>query len=192
MKDLITITDAAAASAFASTLRAKIVQTLIGEAMTLAELSHALGTRMSLLHYHVSKCVALGLVEVSHEQPRAGRALKHYRATARTFFVPVELLAKLPGSEMTRRLREALDRNQARAVEGVNFTHDGRNPCILLKRDSASASAAIELWLDVGLSAADAADLVEDLKAVLDRYRLRGDDGAHRYLVHVAAVPAEA
>lgn len=186
MQDVITITNPKAAAVFATSLPARIVQTLIGETLSLAALANMTQTPLSLLHYHVKKCVSLGLIEVVREQRRAGRAVKHYRAKARTFFVPLDLMAHLPGTEMTRQLRAALDRNQARSVEGVNFTHDGQRPCAFLVKDRTSQATAIELWLDIGLRSADAQELINDLKALLDRYRARGVDNEPRHLVHLA------
>jgi hypothetical protein len=187
MQDRMTITDRAAAAVFAAPMQGKIVQTLIGEAMTMVALARITQMPLNLLHYHVAKYVRLGLIDVEHVTPRAGRPVKHYRATAKTFFVPSGLLAKLPGAELTRQLREALDRNQARSVEGVNFTHDGRRPCIFLVKDPASQATAIELWLDLGLTRADSAALIADLRDVVERYRGRNTDDAPRYLVHLAA-----
>ncbi len=46
----VTITDRAAAAVFAAPLPAKIVQTLIGEEMTLARLARAIVVTLSLLH----------------------------------------------------------------------------------------------------------------------------------------------
>lgn len=191
MRDLIKISDSAVAAIFAASLPGKIVQTLIGEALTLASLARITQTPLSLLHYHVSKCIKLGLVEIERIEPRAGRPLKHYRATARTFFVPSELLGKMPGDEMTRQLRDALDRNQALSVAGINFTHDGHRPCVFLIKDHATQATAVELWLDVGLDNADAVNLIEELKALLDRYRVRDNANEPRYLVHMAAVRAQ-
>lgn len=191
MRDLLTISDRNRAAVFASPLQGKIVQTLIGEELTLSALGRVTQTPLSLLHYHLSKCLALGLVEIAREQPRAGRAIKYYRATAKTFFVPSDLLARLPGAEMTRQLREALDRNQASSVEGVNFTHDGLNPFAFLVKDPASRTTAIELWLDIGLGSADIVELIKDLEAVLNRYRARGNEGLPRHLVHLAMARAQ-
>lgn len=192
MQERMTLTDCAAAAVFAAPMQGKIVQTLIGEAMTLAALARVTQMPLNLLHYHVAKFIKLGLITVEHVTPRAGRAVKHYRATAKTFFVPSELLAKMPGAELTRQLREALDHNQVRSVEGVNFTHDGRRPCIFLVKDPASQATAIELWLDLGLTRADATALIADLREVVERYRSRNTDDAPRYLVHLAAVQIQA
>ncbi len=117
--------------------------------------------------------------------------MKHYRATAQTFFVPAALITRMPGAEMTRQLRDALDHHQGRTMAGVNFTHDGRNPCTFLVKDSHGPATAIELWLDAGLVGADSAALIEEMKTLLERYRARGDDAQPRYLVHLAAVKVQ-
>jgi hypothetical protein len=186
MQDIVRITNPEAAAVFESPLQGRIVQTLIPDSSTLGELSRAMQTPMNLLHYHISKCIKLGLVEVERVEPRPGRPVKHYRATAKTFFVPTELLAKMPGAEMTRQLRIALDENQARSVEGVNFTHDGRRPSIMLEKSRKSQANAIELWLDIGLTNSDAIELIEELKTVLDRFRARDKENEPRHIVHMA------
>ncbi|MFM7403436.1 MAG: ArsR/SmtB family transcription factor [Erythrobacter sp.] len=187
MQEQINIADPAAA-AFASPVQAKIVQTLIGEEMTASRLAGIVQLPLSLLNYHLAKCQKLGLVHIAREQPRAGRALKYYRAAARSFFVPSELLARLPGTDMTRQLRDALDRSQARSVQGVNFTHEEGHPRMRLVKDPSTASSKIEFWLEMGLTSADAAALIGELRAVVERFAMRGRDSEPRYLLHVAAV----
>jgi hypothetical protein len=114
--------------------------------------------------------------------------MKRYRATAATFFVPAELVAELPGSAFTRQLRERLDRNLARSLKGINFTHDGQRPRGQLVRESPEPSAALELWLDAGLSGADADELAAEMQALIDRFRARGNETEPRHLVHLALV----
>jgi hypothetical protein len=191
MQQLMKINQHAAASIFTSPVQSKIVQTLIGEASTLARLARSTQIPLSLLHYHVAKCLKLGLLKVERLEQRSGRPVKHYRATARTFFVPAKLLTRLPGAELTAQLREALDRNQGRSVSGVNFTHDGNRPCVFLVKDRARQSSAIELWLDIGLSNSNATALIDELKAVLERYRQLDDKSESRYLVHMAAAKCD-
>lgn len=188
MKSSIEISDRRAADAFVSQRQREIVQTLIGEELTLGALSRMTGLRLALLHYHVAKLIGLGLVEVVREQPRAGSALKFYRATAKAFFVPAELLDEAPGSGLTRRLRDRLDDNLARSLEGISFTHDGINHRAHLVKDATLQSTAVELWLEVGLSSADAAELAGELQALVDRFRARGKETEARHLVHLAAV----
>lgn len=188
MKDLVIIDGQAAAAAFASPQQRGIIQTLIGAELTLGALSRAIRLPLNLLHYHVAKCVSLGLVEVVGEEQRAGRAMKRYRATASTFFVPAELVAELPGSAYTRQLRDRLDWNLARSLKGIAFTHDGQRPRGHLVKESPEQSAALELWLDAGLSGADADELAAEMQALMDRFRARANETEPRHLVHLALV----
>ncbi len=190
MRECLTIHDRAAAAVFGAATQARIVQTLIPAELSLSALSRVTQLQLSLLHYHIERFVKLGLVEVIRVERRAGRPVKHYRATARSFFVSSELLAKLPGVEMAGRLRHALDRNQVRTVEGINFTHDGDRPCVYLVKSPDSQANALELWLDIGLTNDDAAAFIADMRALADRYRPQGRDDMPRYLVHMAAVRA--
>jgi hypothetical protein len=141
-----------------------------------------------LLHYHLSHCLRLGLVEIVREQRRAGRAVKYYRAAAKSFFVPAELIVEMPGTAMNLKLRELLDLTLARSLEGLNFRHDGQRPRADLVADPALQRGTVELWLDVGLTSTDAAELASELQAVADRFRARADAAAPRHLVHLAAV----
>ena len=58
---------------------------------TLSEAAGELGVKLPSLLYHVGKFIELGLLEVTREQKRGGRAVKVYRATAEAFFVPFQL-----------------------------------------------------------------------------------------------------
>ncbi len=186
MKERVTITESAAAAVFASARQRDIVQTLIAEEMSAAALARATHTSLNLLHYHVSKCVALGLIEMVRKKRRAGRAVKHYRATAKAFFVPAEFIAEMPGTGLTRQLRQALDSRMARTIQGINFTHDGQRARVELVKDPIERPAPLELWLDVRLSKADAQKCAFELKAVIDRFQTCDSKKEPRHLVHVA------
>jgi predicted ArsR family transcriptional regulator len=188
MQDRVIISDQQSAAAFASSRQRKIIQTLMADEMTLGELSRSLQLPLNLLHYHVTKAMALGLIAVVREQRRAGRTIKHYRATACSFFLPAELIVEMPGTGFTEQLRDMLDQNLARSLRGIDFTHDGRSPRAHLVKDPTDQAAAVELWLDAGLSRADADELAATLQAVIDQFRARGNDKEPRYLVHLAMV----
>lgn len=187
MQERIVITEAAAAAVFASASQRKIVETLMEAPLSLAALARVTHKPLSLLHYHIEKWLRLGLVEIVDVQQRAGRPVKRYQATARSFFVPADRMRELPGAGLGLLLRDALDRHQSRSLQGVEFTHDGQGPRMIVHRDVPDRSVALERWLDIGLASADADQLFEDLTAVIDRYRTRGSDTQPRFLVHLAA-----
>lgn len=188
MLDQTIIKDQPTAAVFASPRQRQIVQLLIAGEMSLGDLASATDMQLSLLHYHLSHCLRLGLVEIVREKRRAGRAVKYYRAAAKSFFVPAELIVEMPGTAMNLKLRELLDLALARSLEGLNFRHDGLRPRADLVADPDLQRGTVELWLDVGLTSTDAAELASELQAVADRFRVRADAASPRYLVHLAAV----
>jgi DNA-binding transcriptional ArsR family regulator len=188
MRELMHITDRAAAAAFASPRRRGIVQTLMAGEMAMGELASATQLPLSLLHYHVTQCMRLGLIEITREQPRSGRAVKFYRAVAKSFFVAAELVDEMPGTGFTRKLRDRLDQNLNRSLQGICFGHDGVRPRADLVTDPDQQNEAVELWLDVGLTGADAARLRQELQVLMDRFRACDNAASPRYLLHMAAV----
>lgn len=188
MQRQLNITDPAASAIFASARQRQMIQALIGAELTLSELARITQAPLNLLHYHVAKAIRLGLIEVIRETRRAGRAVKHYRATASTFFVPAELIVSLPGTGLAQQLRNELDQSLVRSLQGISFTHDGQAPRAHLVKETAARAAALELWLDVGLSRTDADALAAELQAVVDRYRPLQNAAEPRYLIHLAMV----
>jgi DNA-binding transcriptional ArsR family regulator len=186
MQDEMCITSAAAAAVFAVDRQRRLVESLIGSAMTLSALAHAVEMPLSLAHYHVARLLALGLIEIEREERRAGRAVKHYRAAAWRFFVPAELLPGLPSAGLNQRMRATLDEHLVRSLEGMIFGHDGKFVSMQLRRHGNQNGNSMELWLDIGLSRADSTQLMAELRGVVDRYRTRGSPTEPQHLVHVA------
>ena len=56
--------------------------------LSLTAAAAILGVKLPTLHHHVAKFISAGLLEVTRSEPRAGRPVKHYRSTAKIFFVP--------------------------------------------------------------------------------------------------------
>jgi hypothetical protein len=54
--------------------------------------------------------------------------------------------------------------------------------------DPDQQNEAVELWLDVGLTGADAARLRQELQALMDRFRTRDNAASPRHLLHLAVV----
>ena len=185
MQERIVITEAAAAAVFASASQRNIVETLMEAPLSLAALARVTHKPLSLLHYHVEKWLRLGLVEIVDVQPRAGRPVKRYQATARSFFVPADRMRELPGAGLGLLLRDALDRHRRASSAGrASSPYRWQGPRTIVHRDVPDRSVALERWLDIGLASADADSTFEDLSAVIDRYRTRVSDTRPRYLVH--------
>ena len=61
----------------------------------LSEVAEKYDIKLNTLLYKVNKWIDLGLVEVTREETRNGRAIKIYQATAKTFIVPFSTTDKV-------------------------------------------------------------------------------------------------
>lgn len=182
----VDVDDARVAAVFQSPRQRRILLALIPEPRALSQLVRLTDTPLNLLHHHVAKFIRMGLVSLVREERRAGAPIKFYRAAASSFFVPGELMAQPSGAGMAAELRRLLDRSFAASVTGVVFSHDDQGPRMRPVRDPAFRSRAAELWLDLRLSDADAAELTDALKDVLHRFEPRSRPDQPRFLVHAA------
>jgi DNA-binding transcriptional ArsR family regulator len=191
LRETARIVDARAAAVFSAPRQRKILLSLVDEERSLGQLSRLTETPLSLLHHHIRKFLRLGLVRISRAEARAGAPIKYYRATARAFFVPAELMPAEPDARLASQLRDLLVRSLARTIRGAVYTHDGRGPRMHLVRDAAPRMAATEIWLELRLTDADAATLGVDLRALLHRFETRSGKARRRYLIHAAIAPSD-
>ena len=85
------ISNASTAALLLNPAKSQYLERLMQREWTIAALSADLAHDLSSVHYHVGQLVRHGLVCVTRTQKRAGRAVKHYRASAASFFVPFAL-----------------------------------------------------------------------------------------------------
>ena len=74
--------------------RAEYLLPFAHRARTQGDVADELGVSMQVMHCWVSKFCKAGLLVVDRETPRVGRAVRHYRAVASSFFIPAELLTQ--------------------------------------------------------------------------------------------------
>jgi hypothetical protein len=189
LRETVRIVDSRAAAVFFAPRQRKILLSLVDEERSLSQLSRLTETPLNLLHHHIRRFLRLGLVRISRAQARAGAPIKYYRATARAFFVPAELMPPEPDAGLTSRLRDLLARSLARTIQGAVYTNDGNGPRMHLVRDAAPRRVATELWLELRLTEADAATLAVDLRALLHRFEDGSGKARRRYLIHAAIAP---
>ena len=84
----LTITDETAARILTDIDSVRRLEPFMKRDVTLSEAAEELGLKLPHLLYHVNRFIKLGLLRVTHEQKRSGRAVKLYRTTAEVFFVP--------------------------------------------------------------------------------------------------------
>ena len=85
------ISNASTAALLLNPAKSQYLERLMQREWTVAALSADLAHDLSSVHYHVGQLVRHDLVCVTRTQKRAGRAVKHYRASAASFFVPFAL-----------------------------------------------------------------------------------------------------
>jgi len=189
MRENLNIADPRSAAVLESPRQRRILFLLVDRPRSLSELSRLTQAPLNLLHHHVRKFVSLGLARIEREEARSGSPIKFYRATARGFFVPAELMKQAPGASLSFQLRESLARSLALSLQGAVFFHDGQGPRMRLVREPDRRATAAETWLELHLTEAAASDLARDLRALLDRFQARPAKGGRRYLVHAAIAP---
>ena len=189
MRETARMVDPRAAAVFGAARQRTILLALVEEERSLSQLARLTGTPLNLLHHHVRKFLRLGLVRVTRVEARAGAPIKHYRATARSFFVPAELMRAGPGAELSGLLRQRLERSLTGVLAGVSYTHDGSGPRMRLVREPGRHPIATELWLELRLTDSDAEELAAGLRALLQRFEARAGKPRRRYLVHAALAP---
>lgn len=176
------IKDPAAAALLGRPALHALLAALIDRTCTMTMLVAASGMSYSLVTHHLRRMIALGLAEVVGETPRAGRASRLYRATAQSYLIPIEWCETLPGEQLLRELRDALDRQ--RSPKGLLLWSEG-GPRMRLLIDTPRPDT-LELWLHLRLSAAAARQFNAEVGALMQRWRAQQSATGSAYLVHAA------
>jgi hypothetical protein len=188
MHERLDIGTSAAAAAFAGERSRAVLLALAAQEQSLRQLAARTGMRLNLLHYHVARLQALGLIEIVRSEKRPGRPVKIYRSVARAFFVPARLVGGEVGDKLSAELRQRLASARARSAEGaLYFVDDDGGPRMRLIGDERADGT--ELWSLLHLSRTDAAELAAEMKSLLGRYRSLEPAAGRPYLVHAALAP---
>jgi hypothetical protein len=190
MKAELYVTSAKAAAAFSTARQRNLVLQLVNRERSLKELADLSRISISLLHYHVGRLQALGLLEVVRYKARSGRPMKIFRSVARVFFVPAHLMSQSPEDELYAELRACADRNRRGAKgDGMLYFVDEHGAPRAQKIRSKAATPWAEFWLAISLSNADAQSLAKEMKLLLSRYERRDAARTRAYVVHCAMMP---
>lgn len=186
MQTRLDITDPEAAAVFAAARQRRIVMALIEQDRSLTELSRSTSMPLNLLHHHIAKLLRLRLVVVTDEVARRGRPIKRYRSVAQSFFVPASLMDLGQGIGLMSNLRDELEAIAMEALEGVVHSVEATGPRIRLVKRKEPKRVALELWLNLRLSRADALDLANALRGMVETYESRANRTGRRHILHVA------
>lgn len=182
---------------------------------SLSEAAKLLDLKLPTLSYRVNKWLELGLLVVSREEQRQGRAVKYYRATAERFFIPFALtksatleallLAMVrPSHETAIRetayvLQSGTDNwgmliHSSRAREGTNLSvtlvtsgdaEKNLNETML----DASEPALGETFTNLHLDFETAKQLQRDLENIYLTYKTKQTEGQQEYLLRLGITP---
>lgn len=181
MRDRLAVPEAAAKLVCQPRMQG-LLAALIEQECSMAELVTRCGMSYSLLSHHLQRMALLGLVRVVGHAPRAGRARRLYRATARSYFIPAALCETLPDEHLASELRRAVQR--ARRPKGMLLCSQG-GPRMQLVLDDVRDDAS-DFWLRLRLSPEAARQLNAEMRALFERWREHGGANGKHYLVHGA------
>jgi hypothetical protein len=185
------IGDARTAAAFAHPLRRRLLLFLAAREASLTQIARLTRVDLRRVHHHVTALCALGLIVVVQERPRAGRAIKIYRAVAPAFFVPQNLTAAEPAAPLAVEMEKSLGRMRAMTRSGVIYevSETGTARMRPVSRPGPGAVPTAEIWQVLRLSRSDAEHLAGDLASCLRRYAQKDSERGEPYVVHCALAP---
>jgi hypothetical protein len=166
---------------------------------TLTTAAAALDRPPSSVAYWLPRFVAAGLLVELDPQERAGVAMRRYRAAARQFVVPYDLLpvdarVQLLDQGRLRFLRRFFDgldeRLERERGAALGFSaHPERGIAVELMEDEQQRAgrAYTDGWQVLRLSDADARAMARELEDLLERYAARAS-GRTVYLAHLGLV----
>lgn len=187
------VSDAAVAGVLLDARRRRFLAPFFGQPRSVGAAAAELGVRPNSLLYQVGRLQALGLLVVASVEPRAGRAIRRYRAASERFFVPfaatdaTTLEALLLDMIQTQQQRFA--RNFARALLD---TPEGGMGYLVGRHDHGEVEAyfspdGVRAWTVLELDHADAKALQREQWALWARHL--GKRGSGRSLAHFDLTP---
>jgi hypothetical protein len=185
-----------------------ILAAVMGGETTMAGMAKATGCPISSVWRHVEQLQSIGLVRVEAVTRRAGRAVKHYVATAKNYFIPYELEDEKTPEDVVRRSTQqqvrtlinagaiVLERQTAKRWGTVIYLNRGGS--LVVRPDfeggptrdllAPNTPAYLNFSTDaLRLGRARAKALQRDLVALLKRYP--SGNGRYTYVLSVMLAP---
>jgi hypothetical protein len=185
MSSQVTVQNPRAAAVFTQSYLRRILLQFAAQPRSIAEVANELQIDIKQLHQIVSKFHRLGLLIITEQRQRAGRAIRFYQASAERFFIPAAATPALFSRGLAKELREALSRDAAIAVKGMLFSldDDGRVLGQVVENPGA-AFVPLDSWRILRLSASRAAELKQEIFSLLDRYQNEIESSGQVFLIH--------
>ncbi|MGL5909793.1 MAG: hypothetical protein ACRCZP_07320 [Phycicoccus sp.] len=203
------VTEPTVARLLVDVSRVRFLGPFLGQESTASDAAARLGVTLDQMLGRLRLLTRAGLVVVVRTQPRAGRAVKVYRAVADEFFVPLSTL------ELDRDTLRSEDHwhgvfrrcfELAMAAELSRHDEPGARihlvgpgarpevqaavaPGIPYDEEAPGAPAVVYSWRSINLGAADAKELQREMYALVGRFVDRHDDDQPAYVVGAALAP---
>jgi hypothetical protein len=181
---------------------------------TLSDAAKELDIKLTTLLYHVTKFIRLGILEVSKEEARKGKAVKYYRTTAKIFFVPFDktpnLSLKHLITQLTQPSDEVFNREMAKRMQdlstewgieifsddpkerNVTFAFKGKDkPRTSVTSFNPDGPALIGLTGGLNLDFATAKAFEKELRKVLECYHEKQNSKEQLYYYRVGLTPVQ-
>ncbi len=197
------ITDAKAADTLINPKTLRMLEPFLAKDCTILQAAKETGVKANTVLSRVKRFMDNGLISITKEEKRAGRAIKHYRSTADIFFIPYEATtAESLETMMAEReryweklLRKAVveTRSEDLGTWGTRIYKDSRgrlqvqtaiNPEENYSMLDQNQAALLSSWRDsVYLDFEDAKQLQSEMFELLKRYQQKS--GSQRYIIRL-------
>lgn len=181
------VTDPAAVKILMDRNQVQLLRPFFEGEATISDAAEALGLPLQFLFRKVQRFVALGLLLVSREASRKGRAVRYYRTPAGSFYVPaaaVDMAALLRRSEYywQQQLVDgllAVWRERSEGGLGVQVHPNdiggvrialATEPGVIYRALGEGEEIMLNSWLRLNLTQEDAKALQLEMEALVDRY----------------------
>lgn len=202
-------TDPAAVKVLMDRNQVQLLRPFFEDETTISAAADALGVPLQFLFRKVERFVALGLLTVSREVPRKGRAVRLYRTPARLLYVPaaaVDLAALLRRSEYywQQQLVDGLlsvwrDRSETGLGVQVHPNDIGgvrialaTEPGVVYRALGEDEEVMLNSWLRLRLTPEDARALQLEMEALVNRYTKKHVPGSSaNFIARFALAPLD-
>lgn len=156
----------------ADELRESIISLLVGEALTATQVAERLGQPANKIHYHVRELERVGVVRLVERREKGGILEKYFRAVARNFVVPSDLIRTLGPDEATAALSQFLQTVSDGFLRAFRAAAQDGVESLTASRD--------HIWA----TKEELKQLGEQITALLEPYeRPRGIEGEDQYTI---------
>ncbi len=213
------VTDETAAAFLVQDANRRYLRPFLEKSASVSEAAEELGEAVESVYYRVRRMLELGIVEVTREEPRAGRPVKYYRSVGQGLFVPFSVTGAATVEEITTASNAQIDqrfvRGQVTAMRqafedrgawgyrlfrdadgSVHFDyapHDAPDDFDLLQAMLApDAPPVVSAWIGLPLPREEAKALQRELVELAARYRAKATtEGAsvRYYMLRVGLAP---